>query len=413
MTSFSLQNFGCRVNQAEAFEWAEAFQRGGLRFERDPRRVDLIIVNTCTLTSRADRDVRKFLARVRRENPTARIIVTGCFVERSPAELEGSPNTILIGNAGKDGLAARVLRMAAIEGAAPPVRYRARGLLKVQDGCDGHCTFCVIPSVRGRSRSVPPQDAVKRLAELAAQGFREVVLTGIHLSSYGADLEPRTSLLDLLRAMEGLAGSLRLRLSSLDPRLLGPELRRFLAASPLVQPHFHLSLQHASDAVLARMGRRGRGAEYREILDDLRRSRPDAALGADIITGFPAESEEDFAALRDFLAASPLTYFHVFSYSPRPGTAAAAWPAVDPAATRRRTGGLRAISAAKSRAFRESQVGRTLEAVVIRTLDGRAELLTGNYIKVQAESDGLSSGDLASVTIGRLEDRVAFGSTRG
>ncbi len=413
MTSFSLQNFGCRVNQAEAFEWAEAFQKGGLRFERDSTRVDLIIVNTCTLTSRADRDVRKFLAKVRRENPGARVIVTGCLVDRAKAELEGLPNTTLIDNAGKEGLASLVLEMAGTSPAETPVRYRARGLLKVQDGCDCHCTFCIIPSVRGKGRSVPPQDAVRRLAGLAAQGFREVVLTGIHLSSYGADLEPEASLLDLLRAMEGLAGALRLRLSSLDPRLLVPELREFIARSPLIQPHFHLSLQHGSDAVLARMGRRSRAADYREVMADLRRLRPDSALGADIITGFPGETEEDFAALRGLLVDSPLTYFHVFSYSPRPGTPAAERPPVDPAVIRRRTGELRAISAAKSKAFRESQLGRTLEAILIRKRAGRAELLTGNYIKVLAPADGLSSGDLVPVTIDRIDERVAFGSARG
>lgn len=413
MTSFSLQNFGCRVNQAEAFEWAEAFQKGGLRFERDSARVDLIIVNTCTLTSRADRDVRKFLAKVRRENPGARVIVTGCLVDRAKAELEGLPNTTLIDNAGKEGLASLVLEMAGTSPAADPVRFRARGLLKVQDGCDCHCTFCVIPSVRGKGRSVPPQDAVRRLAGLAAQGFREVVLTGIHLSSYGGDLEPRTSLLDLLKAAEGLAGALRLRLSSLDPRLLGPELREFLAAPSLIQPHFHLSLQHGSDAVLARMGRRSRAADYREVMADLRRLRPDAALGADIITGFPGESEDDFAALRGLLVDSPLTYFHVFSYSPRPGTPAADWSPVDQAAIRRRTGELRAISAARSKAFRESQLGRVLEAIVIRKRAGQAELLTGNYIKVLAPADGLSSGDLVSVTIDRIDERVAFGTARG
>ncbi len=413
MTSFSLQNFGCRVNQAEAFEWAEAFQKGGLRFERDSSRVDLIVVNTCTLTSRADRDVRKFLARVRRENPGARVIVTGCLVDRARAELEGLPNTTLIDNAGKEGLASLVLELTGTAPAEAPVRYRARGLLKVQDGCDGHCTFCIIPSVRGKGRSVPPQDAVKRLASLAAQEFREVVLTGIHLSSYGADLDPETSLLDLLRAMEGLAGALRLRLSSLDPRLLGAELRGFLAASPLIQPHFHLSLQHGSDPVLARMGRRSRAADYREVMDDLRRLRPDAALGADIITGFPGETEEDFAALRGLLSASPLSYFHVFSYSPRPGTPAASWPLVEADVIRRRTGELRAISAAKSQAFRASQLGRTLEAIVIRKRAGQAELLTGNYIKVLVPAGGLSSGDPVSVTIERIDERIAFGSVRG
>lgn len=410
MTSFSLQNFGCRVNQAEAFEWAEEFQRAGLRLERDPARSDVIVVNTCTVTSRADRDVRKFLARVNRENPGARVLVTGCLVERARAELEGLSNITLLSNGEKGRLASLVSGLA--QGAADlsPGRFRARALLKVQDGCDCRCTFCIIPSVRGRSRSIPRAAALRRLEALAAQGFREVVLTGIHLSSYGRDLEPQTSLLVLLRDLEGLAGALRLRLSSLDPRTLDPELVRFLTGSALIRPHFHLSLQHGSDAILARMGRKSRAGEYRDILKDLRGRSPQAGLGADIITGFPGESESDFRAVRDFLAESPLNYFHVFSYSPRPGTPASSWERVDPALIRSRTTDLRGLSLEKSRAFRRSFIGRRLEAVVIRKAGDRLELLTSNYIKVLAPNRDNSEGEAVSVTLDRVDDRLAYGS---
>jgi threonylcarbamoyladenosine tRNA methylthiotransferase MtaB len=413
MTSFFLQNFGCRVNQAESFEWADELQRLGLRLEAHPFRSDLVVVNTCTLTARADRDARKFLARVGRENPAARVVVTGCLVERSRPELESLPNVTLVSNADKEGLVRRVL------GADPPAegpvpsRFRARGLLKVQDGCDAHCTFCVIPAVRGRSRSLDPATAVAKLGALRARGFREVVLTGIHLSAYGRDLTPPSSLLALLRALDKVPGRPWMRLSSLDPRTLDGELIEFLAASRLVRPHFHLSLQHGSDPVLARMGRRSRVDEYRRILLDLRRLSPEAGLGADLITGFPGESEDDFQAMVDFVKDSPLTYIHAFSYSPRPGTPAASWPGVDPAVVRRRTSRLRKLSLAKNRAFRCSLIGRTLEAVVIRTGGGRTELLTSNYLKVFAPAADRAVGEAVRVTLERDGDPAAWGPFRG
>jgi len=409
MTSFFLQNFGCRVNQAEAFEWAEEFQSRGLQLAVDSSRSDVVVVNTCTLTSRADRDVRKFLAKVGRENPQARVIVTGCLVDRARAELETIPNITLIANGAKGDLAGMVLGNAAAAGPEAATRFRARALLKVQDGCDGRCTFCIIPSVRGRSRSLAPDDVLQRLERLALQGFREVVLTGIHLSSYGEDFVPPSGLLSLLKEMEKRGGGLRLRLSSLDPRKLDRELREFLAGSAFVRPHFHLSLQSGSDSILARMGRKSRVSGYREIVDDLRRLSPEAGLGADIITGFPGETEVDFRGTLEFLQSSPLSYFHVFSYSPRPGTAAASWPQVPQAEIRHRTTLLRGLSFKKSLDFRRSLLGRTLDAVVIRSTADRTELLTANYVRVFAPSGARAEGEAVSVALDRVEGRGAWG----
>ena len=412
MTSFFLQNFGCRVNQAEAFEWAEEFQRRGLHLSVDSSRSDVVVVNTCTLTSRADRDVRKFLAKVGRENPQARVIVTGCLVDRARAELETIPNITLIANGAKADLAGMVLGKDAAFVREAPARFRARALLKVQDGCDCHCTFCIIPSVRGRSRSLAPEDVMQRLRRLALRGYREVVLTGIHLSSYGEDLVPPSSLTSLLKDMERREGELRLRLSSLDPRKLDRESREFLAGSAVVRPHFHLSLQNGSDGVLARMGRKSRVSEYREIVDDLRRLSPEVGLGADIITGFPGETEEDFHSTLEFLQSSPLSYFHVFSYSPRPGTTAASWPQVPQAETRRRTAILRRLSLQRSLDFRRAFLGRTLDAVVIRRAADRTELLTANYVPVLAPSGARTEGEAVSVTLERVEGRGAWGRIR-
>jgi threonylcarbamoyladenosine tRNA methylthiotransferase MtaB len=409
MTSFFLQNFGCRVNQAEAFEWAEEFQGRGFHPASGASSSDVVVVNTCTLTSRADRDVRKFLARVRRDNPGARVIVTGCLVDRARHELESLPNITLIANGEKAGLMDLVTGTGSHAAPETTARFRARALLKVQDGCDCRCSFCIIPSVRGRSRSLAPDAVLQRLERLAVQGFQEVVLTGIHLSSYGDDLVPRTSLLSLLRDLAARDVRPRLRLSSLDPRSLSGELREFLAGSRLIRPHFHLSLQNGSDAVLARMGRKSRVAEYREILNDLRRSSPDSGLGADIIAGFPGESADDFRSTLEFLQSLPLSYFHVFSYSPRPGTAAAAWPQVPQAESRRRTTLLRRLSFQKSLDFRRAFLGRTLDAVVIRRTADRTDLLTANYIPVQAPPGTRAEGEAVSVTIERVEERCARG----
>ncbi len=427
MPSFFIQNFGCRVNQAEAFDWADTLQAAGLRIEEDWSRCELVIVNSCTLTGRADRDVRKFILKVGRVNPGAKLVVTGCYAEREREELARRPAvSLVLSNSEKGGLAARVLSLMGKPGgdvehsAGVPSHFRARALVKVQDGCDNRCAFCVIPSVRGRSVSVGFAEALRTVKSIVAHGYREIVLAGIHLSSWGDDLGPRRSLADLLQEIEAIEGLGRLRLSSLDPRRMSRALITHIAGNPKICQHFHLSLQHASERILARMGR-AEGARtadhYESVLALLREGSPEAALGADVIVGFPDESDEDFAILESFLDRSPLTYFHVFSYSPRQDTPAAARPQVPDRVKTRRSAALRRLSAEKNLTFRRSLLGQEFEAVVIRKrggcedesldagavesfeeettadapsqgLKGRggitagAEVLTGNYIKV-------------------------------
>jgi threonylcarbamoyladenosine tRNA methylthiotransferase MtaB len=410
MTSFSLQNFGCRVNQAEAFSWAEAFQQRGLKLESNPGRGDIVVVNTCTLTGRADRDVRRFIRKVARENPSARLVVTGCLVERARQELEAIPGVWrFISNAEKAILPRLVLDSATAELPHQPqtqVRpFKARALLKVQDGCDFRCTFCIIPGVRGRSSSVPPETVMARLQKIAAGRFPEVVLTGIHLCSYGWDLRPRTSLGGLLGRIDKAGFGLRLRLSSLDPRFLDEGLVEALTGFPAVCPHFHLSLQHGSERLLQSMGRKGGAAAYLRILDSLRERSPEAALGADMIVGFPGETEADFMETAELLEHSPLTYAHVFSYSSRPGTAAAAWPQVSPQLKKERAAVLRRISAAKSRAFRRLFLGREREAAVIKRAGGLIHLLTANYLSLTAPDNGRTKTSLVRVLISEDGDK--------
>jgi threonylcarbamoyladenosine tRNA methylthiotransferase MtaB len=236
--------------------------------------------------------------------------------------------------------------------------------------------------VRGRSRSLAPREIAEAAAGLAARGYREIVLAGIHLSSYGEDLEPRGSLRELLGTLGGAASPARLRLSSLDPRKTDRALLSALAAGPRICPHFHLSLQHASGRLLGLMGRPADPESYREILDEMRGLSPDAALGADMMVGFPGETEAEFEELKGFVEASPLTYVHVFSYSPRPGTPAALRSQVASGVVTERAKAMRRLAALKDFGFRRRFIGRELEAVVIDRTGPGAEVLTGNFIRV-------------------------------
>jgi threonylcarbamoyladenosine tRNA methylthiotransferase MtaB len=414
MTSFAIQNFGCRVNQAEAFDWTEALEGRGLELEPDAGRADIVVINTCTLTSRADRDVRKFVRRVSRLNPEARLVVAGCSVTRERASLEAMSRAwMMISNEEKCDLPARV---AAGLGAAPAAAakpLRSRALLKIQDGCDLGCSFCVIPQVRGASRSVGPTEVLGRAGELAARGFREIVLCGIHLSSYGLDLRPPSSLAGLLRDLTALVGPARVRLSSLDPRRLDEDLLELVTGDPGICPHFHISLQHASASILRRMGRAANASSYAEVLDRLKRRRPEAALGADIIVGFPGESEAEFSELREFLESSPLTYFHVFVFSPRPGTPAAGWAQVRDADKRRRSAALRQLSARKRLAFQRSFLGRELDGVVVRKSGASARVLTGNYIDVRVSGCARPAGEAVRVRIDKVDPAGVSGMAVG
>ncbi|MDD8024969.1 MAG: MiaB/RimO family radical SAM methylthiotransferase [Acidobacteriota bacterium] len=401
MTSFSIRNFGCRVNRAEAFAWAEAFQARGLRPPAEPGREDLVVVNTCTLTARADRDAFKFIRRTARENPSARIVVTGCLAERAAddlARLDGVWR--VVPNSGKDGLTEAALAgWPSAMPAAPASRPRARAFLKIQDGCDRACAFCVIPSVRGRGRSLAADRVADSVAGLYARGYREVVLSGIHLSSYGRDLEPRTSLAELLGVLRAASEGPWIRLSSLDPRLITPELVDILASGPRIRPQFHLSLQHGSNAVLKAMGRAPAAEENEGLLARLAAAVPEAALGADIMAGFPGETADDFRRTFAMIERSPLAYIHVFAFSPRPGTAAASRTQVDGSVRKQRAVRLRALSREKSRAFRTRFEGRVLDGIAIRPRPDGADVLTGNAIDVEAFGGRPVRGEAVRVRI--------------
>lgn len=469
MTTFSIQSFGCRVNQAEAFEWAEALQALGLKLEKEYLRSELIIVNTCALTSGAERDARKFLRRLARLNPQARLVVTGCAVPLLKAEMEkNSQIELIISNEEKARLLSRLQERKLIDPGreleeknnrqeeSPEERtkedlifksefskgksirekaeseeekgsfqkenikekgfksqaraFRSRALIKVQDGCSHACTFCLIPQVRGPGRSVPASEILHRMEHLIELGYKEIVLAGIHLTSYGEEDGSGSSLLDLLKQATQLQNLGRIRLSSLDPRAMDETLIDFIAGHEKVCQHFHLSLQHASPRLLRLMGRKGRPEDYQRILNRLRQKSPFASIGADIIVGFPGETEEDYLFLEDFILNSPLTYLHVFPYSPRPGTPAACWPQLEARIKKERAERLRSLGQRKNYEFRQSLLGLVFEGIVVgekKPLE--SEILTHNYLKVRVKGR-LKEGEAVAVKIEEVKPELTRGS---
>lgn len=397
MGTFFIQNFGCRTTQAEgAALAAELAQRGWQPCSR--RQAGLVVLNTCTVTGAADQDVRKALRQVHRENPTARILVTGCYAQRAPEELAAFPGVAwIVGNSHKGRIAELLRRRPScrctvevgVPGAQPELDWACPGIamedrtrpnLKVQDGCGARCSYCLIPQVRGPSRSAPPEWVLEQVRRLSAH-YREIVLSGINLGRWGRDLRPRLRLADLVRRLLEETPVERLRLSSIEPMDLTDSLLELMAASPRLARHLHVPLQSGSDAVLRRMRRAYRARHYEDRILRARRALPEAALGADVLVGFPGETEADFEQTRRLIERLPLTYLHVFSFSARPGTPAASAPAQIPVRVRQqRNRLLRELAAARNLAFRRSLVGKTLSVV---TLGAPRLALSDNYVKVE------------------------------
>ncbi len=420
MRRFLVQNFGCRASQADGAALEGLLRQRGLEPALDAGEADVVIVNTCTVTAAADEDARKAIHRAHRANPSARIVVTGCYAQRAPEELARTPGVALVlGNTHKDQIARLPELLSGREdyhgeilvgdiGAqavflSSPVEDasgdRTRPNLKIQDGCNNPCTFCIIPSVRGPGRSMSEDEVVRQVAALAAR-YAEVVLTGVNLGRWGRErgFERPRRLHDLLRRLLEETPVRRLRISSVEPMDWSDELLALMASSPRIAPHVHMPLQSGSDAVLKRMKRRYRVRHYEDRLLRAARLMPDAAFGADVMTGFPGETEHEFLETCEFIRRMPFTYLHVFTYSERPGTPAASMPGRVPwEARRERTRELRRIAAEKNLAFRRRFVGRTLSAV---TLDnGRA--LTGNYVAVDLARPRLAN-EIIDVRIGAL-----------
>lgn len=398
MPRFQVHNFGCRASQADGAAIEAALAENGMCATSVRSDAELVILNTCTVTAAADEDVRHTIHRVHRENPDARIMVTGCYAQRAPEELIRIPGVSwVVGNSHKT----RIAEIAGLlDGSAPfhgevhvgdifsehsflsaPVEdaagERTRPNLKIQDGCNNRCSFCIIPFVRGRSRSAPADQVIEQVRALALR-YREVVLSGINLGRWGREPGSTMRLADLLHRILAETEIERVRLSSVEPMDFSDDLLGLMAESPRIAKHVHAPLQSGSDRVLRRMHRKYRPRHYEDRVRKARALMPDAAIGADVMAGFPGESDEEFEESRQFISSLPFTYLHVFTYSERPGTPAASAEQVPVPVRKERNRILRELAAAKNLAFRQSMIGRTLSAV---TLDHGA--LSDNFLKIE------------------------------
>ncbi len=407
---YSVITFGCRVNQADSLRIEEDLRARG-NLPSPTIEADVVVVNTCSVTASADQGARQTIRRIARDNPASQIIVTGCYATRCEGDVAALPNVVrIVRNSEKDRLVDELPERfvsgdgpcgAAIE---PGLAGRTAFTLRVQTGCDEPCAYCIIPSTRGTGRSLPVHDVVREIRRVAASGFKEVVLTGVHLGSYGRDLTPSATLVDLLSALAEINADLVFRISSLEPMDCTPDVLDLIVRSGgRFAPHFHLPLQHASDRMLTAMRRPYTLAYYRGLVDSIRERLPHASIGSDMIVGFPGETDSDFGANLDYLPDSPLTHLHVFPYSDRPGTAATALPDKVSGTTIRNRGiELRRIGAELTRGFHGSQSGTERPGL---TIDDGTIVVTDNYLKVRIPI-GLARNRRVVV---RLDDTAAHG----
>jgi threonylcarbamoyladenosine tRNA methylthiotransferase MtaB len=415
---YSIVTFGCRVNQADSFQIEEQLIAAG-GTAAGTQDADLVVVNTCSVTSSADQGTRQIVRKIARENPSASIVVTGCYATRRPDDVGALPGVVqIVPNDRKDRLAQEIglaapkpanakaglttaERFGDGDGAcgaaiAPGLAGRTAFTLRVQTGCDQTCSYCIIPSTRGTGRSRPLNDVLSEIDRVKDAGYREIAITGVHLGSYGRDLAGESTLLELLKAIERRAAAMRVRVSSLEPMDCSDEIVDLVATSPCFAPHFHLPLQHASDRMLVAMRRPYTLAYYRRLVDRIRKDIPHASIGTDVIVGFPGETDDDFAVLEMYLRESPITHVHVFPYSDRPGTVATALPGkIHGSVVRDRATAVRAIGRELNRRFHQSQDGTVRPGL---TIEDGSLVVTDNYLKVRIPP-GLRRNEWVNVAI--------------
>jgi threonylcarbamoyladenosine tRNA methylthiotransferase MtaB len=395
----------------------ERLQAAGYRLVPFETGADLVIVNTCTVTAATDAQSRNLIRRARRLNDGCRVVVTGCYAQVDPQALLAIPGvSLVLGNEEKrdlldlleQGEAAPTIQVADIrrveEAAALPLSTfaeRSRAFVQIQNGCDAFCSYCIIPYARGRSRSVRPDEVVAQVRELVAAGYPEIVLTGIHIGGYGADLAPPLTLVELVRRLTAETGVQRLRLGSIEPTEISDALIETVAAAPELCPHFHIPLQAGDDQVLGRMNSHYTTDFFEGLVRRIRARLPEAAIGLDVITGFPGESEEEFANTWRLIEALPVTHLHVFPFSRRPGTPAATMPGQLPGdVVKARAALLRGLGEAKLRAFAAGFVGQTLEVVVeAGGVKGLCRGVSRNYLTVRFPGEADLAGKAIAVRV--------------
>lgn len=427
MKKISFVTLGCKTNQFESAAMAEAAAKEGLQIVPAHEPADIVVINTCTVTARTDAESRRLVRRARRENPSARIVVAGCYSQLTPETFRDFPGvSLIIGNSEKrdlmdllreseSGLQVKVSDISKEETATPLIiesfAEHTRAFMQVQNGCDCRCSYCIVPHVRGKSRSVSPESALEGIRAFARQGFREVVLTGIHLGAFGLDLKPPTSLFDLVSQAERERIVPRLRLGSIEPTEIPDDLIGLMSRAETICPHLHIPLQSGDERVLSAMNRPYTTGFFREVAEKLAAAVPGVFIGTDIIAGFPGETDEDFQRGYRFLESLPLAAFHVFPFSPRQGTPAAAMAGKVPAGViKERAEVLRRLSEEKKKRFFEGFLGKELDVLIQE--DGKNGTLKGlsrNYIPVALPAGSAKLNSEIRVRITELEKDFAWG----
>jgi threonylcarbamoyladenosine tRNA methylthiotransferase MtaB len=434
---------GCKLNSYETESLREVFHQHRYDIVDFDQPADYYVINTCAVTGHAEADARQLVRSVTRRNPSARVIVTGCYAQRDAQTLAGMPEVALvIGNAEKTQLFQRFedsLRAPdaggkvftshpfkgrpterftfGVSGEAATVSPFTRATIKVQDGCDDFCTFCIIPHLRGPSVSRPVAAILEHARALAAAGYKEVDLTGVHTGAYGLDLATPTTLLAMLEQLVQVDGIERIRLNSIEPTTIGEDLLDFIAAAPKVCKHLHICLQSGDDDILRRMRRRYDVGSYERLIANVMERMPACGLGSDLLVGFPGETEAHFERTLRAVERLPFSYLHVFSYSARPGTPAAKYPGqVHPAAVKERSRRLRELGQAKKRAFAERFIGRELAILLEGKRDKARHVLSGlteHYVRVHVDAPEALVNQLVPVRLVALAEDEVLGEWIG
>ena len=421
----AITTLGCKVNQVESAALDNAFAAAGCALVDFREQADIYVVNSCAVTARAGQQSRQVLRNALRRNPEARVLITGCYAQIAADTLRAiDPRVLLIGNSHKEELVAVALGRAPAPALVPmaekqgvfalPVRHfpgHSRAFLRIQDGCSNFCSYCIVPYTRGRSRSLPLQQVMQQAGLFAEAGYREIVVTGINVGRYGLDLAENETIVTVLARLCTAFPEIRFRLSSIEPPEIDAALLDMAAAHPNCMPHFHIPLQSGDDRVLAAMRRRYRSADFAGRVQALRARLPLAAVGCDVLTGFPGETEAQAANTRALLQECAVSFLHVFPYSRRPGTPAAGMPDQVPAGSKsERAGLLRKLDADLRRHFYAANLGRVLRILVERRrADGMLEGFSENYIPVRLAGPEALVGKIAAVRLLRVDAGGPFG----
>jgi len=420
LKKIAIATLGCKVNKYDSAVIHKLLEGAEYSFVPFDQQADIYIVNTCTVTKRADYQSRQLIRRSHRLNQDALIIVTGCYAQRAPQEIkeiQGVDYTVGVGEKGRivdliNGSPGKEVS-SEITNDIPAFPEHTRAFLKVQDGCDSYCSYCVVPYARGRSKSLQKEETIRNISKLTELGYREIVLTGIHLGSYGWDLMPPTRLSNLLRSIEHEGISCRIRLSSIEPTEFDDDLIDLISSSPIICNHLHIPLQSGADEVLKRMNRPYSSELFKELVKKLVSAIPDLNIGVDVIVGFPGECHENFTNTVSVIEELPIGYLHVFPYSRRPGTPAADFPdQVDSKTIKNRGKILRGIGNRKREEFYRRFLGKRLSVLIESKRDVDTKYLKGfsrNYIPVLIDVGDDMVNEEIPVTITKVRDGKVFG----